>query len=146
MNLSPDLVCGLILKIRRLHGKEIAAPHGADGSNDIDDGMDDALLEGHDGGNLAEVRGLLEGLGETEAKEFAALLIWGRDRAAYQTLDDAKQATENFPGAVFDFIQNDPAAAEYLAAGLEAAGHRCDGVKGVALAPGYAGTRAERMK
>ncbi len=145
MNLDPDTACALIFKIRRLHGKELAERDSADGSNDIDDGMDDVLVEGQDGGNLAEIRGLLEGLESEQMEEFVGLMLLGRDPDAYENLNAAKAAARDFSTPVLEFLQSDAAAAEYLAMGLEAEGVECGGYGDApALAPADAGTRDER--
>lgn len=136
MHLDPDTACDLVLKIRRLHGKEIAEPDGADGSNDADDGMDDVLVEGLDAGNLAEIIGLLEGLESEQTEELIGLILLGREPDAYENLNAAKAAARDFSMPLVDFIESDPQSAEFLASGMEAAGIPCDAVRGgVALSP-----------
>lgn len=145
MILDPDTACDLIFKIRRLHGGEIAEPDGADGSNDADDGMDDVLVEGRDGGNLAEIQGVLEGLESEQMEELVGLMLLGRDPESYANLHEAKAAARDYDTPVLEFIADDTAAAEYLAAGLEQIGIECDPVGGgVALKPKGGGARRER--
>ncbi len=135
MILDPDTACSLIFKIRRLHGKEAAGPDVL-ASNDVDEGqpqgesMDDALVEGADKGNLAEIKGLLEGLESEQLEELAGLMLMGRDSEFFETLNEAKTAAREWSAPVLDFIKDDPASAEYLASGLERCGVRCDDREG----------------
>lgn len=148
MNLDPDTAAALIFKIRRLHGKELAELDGADGSNDVDDGMDDVLVEGLDRGNLAEIRGFLEGLESEQLEELVGLMLLGRDPDAYENLNAAKAASRDLGGTVLELIEDDSSAAEYLAAGLEAAGFAVEpyGAEAPKLAPIRTGNRAERLR
>ena len=132
MRLDPDTACDLVFKIRRLHGKEAAELDGADGSNDADDGMDDVLVEGQDRGNVAEIRGLLEGLESEQMEEFIGLMLLGRDPDAYENLNHAKAAARDFSTNPIEFISSDAASAEYLASGLEQSGVVCEGIGGPA--------------
>ncbi|MCK5748552.1 MAG: DUF3775 domain-containing protein [Oricola sp.] len=131
MILDPDTACALIFKIRRLHGKEIAGPDVI-ASNDVDEGqpagasMDDALVEGQDRGNLAEIQGLLEGLESEQLEELAGLFLMGRDSAGFETLNEAKAASREWSVSLLDYMADEPASAEYLASGLERCGIRCD--------------------
>ncbi|MAW80027.1 MAG: hypothetical protein CMI63_07295 [Parvularcula sp.] len=135
MILDPDTACALIFKIRRLHGKEAAGPDVL-ASNDVDEGqpagasMDDALVEGRDRGNLAEIKGLIEGLESEQKQELSALFLLGRDSDLFAGFDDAKEAAKDWPENLTNYIQNDPAAAEHLASGLESCGIRCDDREG----------------
>ncbi len=135
MILDPDTACALIFKIRRLHGKEAAGPDVL-ASNDVDEGqpagasMDDVLVEGQDRGNLAEIKGLIEGLESEQRNELSALFLLGRDSDLFESFDDAKEAASDWLDSLLDHIQNDPAAAEHLASGLESCGIRCDDREG----------------
>jgi hypothetical protein len=144
--LDPETACSLIFKIRRLHGKELAEPDGADGSNDVDDGMDDVLVDGLDEGNLAEIRGLLEGMESEQREEFVALMLLGRDPDLYDDLESAKAGARDLGTPILEFIQSDSAAAEYLADGLAAAGVACGdyGEEAPKRAPAAGGVRNER--
>lgn len=145
MILDPDTACDLIFKIRRLHGGELAEPDGADGSNDADDGMDDVLVEGRDPGNLAEIRGVLEGLESEQMEELVGLMLLGREPDAYENFNAAKSAARDYDTPILELIADDSASAEYLAAGLEQLGIECDPLGGgVALEPKETGTRSER--
>lgn len=134
MILDPDTACALLYKIRRLHGKELAGPDVL-ASNEVDEGvgggrMDETLVEGRDSGNLAEIKGLLEGLESEQREEFVGLILLGRNPETYENLNMAKAASREITRPIVDFIRDDPASAEHLANGLELSGIKCDDREG----------------
>ena len=139
MMLDPDTVADLVLRIRRLHAAETAELDAVDGSNNVDDRMDDVLVEGMDKGNVAEIEGLLEGLESEQMEEFVALILLGRDGDTFTNFGEAKSASRDRDASVMEIILNDPMTAEYLVAGLDAIGRDFDPTlvrrSGPALAP-----------
>ncbi|WP_425409630.1 DUF3775 domain-containing protein [Hyphococcus sp.] len=135
MILDPDTACALVYKIRRLHGKELAGPDVL-ASNDVDEGepnstrMDDALVDGQDDGNRAEIKGLLEGLESEQREEFAGLILLGREPESYDNLNMAKAAARQMSLPLMELIEDDPACAEHLMSGLERSGIKCNDREG----------------
>lgn len=125
MFLDTETICSLVLKVRRLHGSEIAEPDGADGSNDADDGMDDVLVDGLDDGNVAEIKGVIDALDSDECEELIGLLLLGGHPEDYEDIEQAKAAAQDFPSGILEYFLENEAAAEYLVGGLEAVGVDC---------------------
>lgn len=139
MFLDPQVVADLVPKIRRLHASEAAELDAVDGSNNVDDRMDDVLVDGMDGGNLAEIVGALEGFESEQMEESVALILLGRDADVYASFGEAKSAGRDRDASVMEIILNDPMTAEYLVAGLDFIGRDAvstpERQSGPALAP-----------
>ncbi|MGY2050158.1 DUF3775 domain-containing protein [Methylobacterium sp. JK268] len=128
MDIAVEKVCELILRVRALDVKE--GPTDVDsGSNPIDDGARDVLMEDPDDSTEEELREVIAGLNDDERAELVALLYVGRGDMEPEEFPDAVRLAREREAAGTDpanYLLGIPNLGDLLAEGLEGMGLRCD--------------------
>ncbi|ACA16703.1 conserved hypothetical protein [Methylobacterium sp. 4-46] len=128
MDIAVEKVCEFILRVRALDVKE--GPTDADsGSNPIDDGARDVLIEDPDDATEEELREVIAGLNDDERAELVALLYVGRGDMEPEEFPDAVRLAREREAAGTDpanYLLGIPNLGDLLAEGLEGMGLRCD--------------------
>lgn len=127
ININPDIVCDIILKIREFQAKEeVVLPEESPSPSDDTDWAQ-VLAEHEDDLTYQEIQSTLDGLEPDQVWTVIALLFVGRgdfDRSEWASaLDEAKNIQLD---QAADFILNTPLAADYLKAGLIEFDYECD--------------------
>ncbi|WP_210485517.1 DUF3775 domain-containing protein [Microvirga antarctica] len=128
MTIATDTVCELILRARAIDVKEELTDPDS-GSNPIDDGGVDALMDGGDDATEEELREVISGLNDDERAELIALVYVGRgDMDAAEWPDAVRLAREREAANVLptvDWLLGIPNLGDLWDEGLAAMGRSC---------------------
>lgn len=118
MDIAATKVAEFVDLARRFDVKD-AAPDGASGSNGLDDGMTDVLLDGPEDAIGQELAGFIAGLNEDERAELVALVWVGRgDFEPEEWTDAVKMARQRREGPTSRYLLGIPNVADLAAEGL----------------------------
>ena len=122
LNLNPDYVKMLTLKIGALMGKEgLVMPDP--GSNPTDDPMSAELQDLPDDQSRQEVIAEIKGLSRDEQAELVALMWLGREDTGPEEWDSlVEQAKERRETPTWHYLLDHPQVAEYILNGLDLLG------------------------
>jgi len=125
MDIALDKVCELILRAKAIDVKEgITDPDS--GSNPVDDGSTDVLIDSGDDLTEAEMRDVIEGLNEDERHDLIALVYIGRgDMEPEEWPQAVRLARERDRGDTADYLLGIPNLGDLLDEGLAALGRSC---------------------
>ncbi|TNC11008.1 DUF3775 domain-containing protein [Methylobacterium terricola] len=128
MDIAVDKVCEFILRVRALDVKEgLSDPDS--GSNPIDDGARDVLVDGTDDATEEELREVIAGLNDDERAELVAILFVGRGDMEPEEFPDAVRLAREREAAgtrTADYLLGIPNVGDLLDEGLAAMGLSCD--------------------
>ena len=125
MDIALDKVCELILRMREIEVKEgLTDPDS--GSNAIDDGSTDVLMDSPDDSTEEQVREFILGLNDDERHDLVAIAWIGRgDYEPEEWLTALKTAREREDGPTADYLLGIPNASDLLDEGLASLGRTC---------------------
>jgi hypothetical protein len=124
LDLNPDYLEMLILKVRAVMGKEPGLDDDT-GSNPIDDDTSSYLKDGPSDLSREEIIEEIEGLSPKERLELVALMWLGRgDGDVDDWLDMINQAAEREDAPTPRYLLSQPLIADYWEEGLEKLGLR----------------------
>lgn len=126
MDIALDKVCELILRARALDVKEGMTDPDS-GSNPIDDGSTDVLMDSPDDMTEEEVREVIAGLNDDERADLIAIVFIGRgDMEAEEWGAAVRLARErDTDGRTADWLLGIPNLADLLDEGVSALGRSC---------------------
>jgi hypothetical protein len=124
--IDPDKVCHIIVKARAFDAKTDVVEDDP-GSNQAEDDMLEVIEDYPDDATEEELRGFIDALNVDEQASLVALAWIGRGSFSPEEQDDAlREAREQHPDRVADYLLGLPMLGDYLAEGLAAYGHTCD--------------------
>ncbi|GJD48185.1 hypothetical protein OPKNFCMD_0901 [Methylobacterium crusticola] len=127
MDIAVETVCDFILRARALDVKDGDSDPDS-GSNPIDDGARDVLVDGTDDATEEELRAVVEGLNDDERAELVAILYIGRGDMEPEEWADAvrlareREAAGSRPA---DYLLGIPNVGDLLEEGLAGLGLSC---------------------
>ena len=125
MDIALDKVCELILRARAVDVKEGATDPDS-GSNAIDDGMADVLVESPDDPSEEEIREFIAGLNDDERHDLVAITWIGRGDFEPEEWSEAlRTAREREQRDTADYLLGIPNLGDLLDEGLAALGRSC---------------------
>jgi hypothetical protein len=125
MDIALDKVCELILRARAVDVKEGDTDPDS-GSNAIDDGMADVLIEGSDDPSEEEIREFIAGLNDDERHDLVAITWIGRGDFEPEEWGEAlRTARERELRNTADYLLGIPNLPDLLDEGLAALGRSC---------------------
>ncbi|MDB5559469.1 MAG: hypothetical protein JWQ36_2403 [Enterovirga sp.] len=125
MDIALDKVCELILRARAVDVKEGDTDPDS-GSNGIDDGMADVLIEGSDDPSEEEIREFIAGLNDDERHDLVAITWIGRgDFEPEEWAEALRTARERELRNTADYLLGIPNLPDLLDEGLAALGRSC---------------------
>lgn len=125
MDIALDKVCELILRARAVDVKEgVTDPDS--GSNGVDDGMTDVLIDTPDDPTEEEVREVIAGMNDDERNDLVAILWIGRgDFDADDWSEALRTARDRDQNSTADYLLGIPNLGDLLDEGLAALGRSC---------------------
>lgn len=125
MDIALDKVCELILRARQVDVKEgVTDPDS--GSNAIDDGAADVLMDNADDPTEEEIREFIAGLNDDERHDLVAIMWIGRGDFDPEDWGEAlRTAREREQGSTADYLLGIPNVGDLLDEGLAALGRSC---------------------
>jgi hypothetical protein len=128
MDIALDKVCELIIRAKAIDVKE-GATDPASGSNPIDDGNLDSLMESPDDTTEQELRDVIAGLNDDERADLIALVYIGRGDLEPEEWGDAVRLAKEREDAnaisTADWLIGIPNLGDLLDEGLAAMGRSC---------------------
>jgi hypothetical protein len=113
----------IIAKVREFDAEVPVEPDAATGSDGPDDDEREVLLDTPDNPTEQELRDAIDGLGPPEQQEVLALMWLGRgDYDAESWVEALREARENTPASVTDYLVGTPLLGDYLEEGASALG------------------------
>ena len=126
LTINPDIVCRIIPKARAIDAK-VDVVEEDPGSNAAEDEMIEVLGDHPDDETYNDVAEFIDGLNVDERAELVALAWIGRGSFAKEEWEDAlREAREQHPDRVAEYLLGLPLLGDYLADGLAEFGHTCD--------------------
>jgi Protein of unknown function (DUF3775) len=126
LTINPDTVCRIIVKARAIDAK-VDVVEEDPGSNAAEDEMLEVLEDYPDDETYNDVAEFIDGLNVDERAELVALAWIGRGSFAKEEWEDAlREAREQHPDRVAEYLLGLPLLGDYLADGLAEFGHTCD--------------------
>lgn len=125
LDISSEIVCGIIERARELHAKEQnVLPE--DASNPSDDGLQ-ILAARDDDLTFQEVKQAIDDLEQDQQTNLVALMWIGRgDYSAEEWEDALDQARQSWTPHTADYLLTTPLVADYLEDGLQSLGFSCE--------------------
>lgn len=125
MDIALDKVCELILRARAVDVKEgVTDPDS--GSNGVDDGMTDVLIDTPDDPTEEEIREVIAGMNDDERNDLVAILWIGRgDFDADDWSEALRTARDRDQNSTADYLLGIPNLGDLLDEGLAALGRSC---------------------
>jgi hypothetical protein len=128
MDIALDKVCEIILRAKAIDVKE-GMTDPASGSNPIDDGNLDSLVESPDDATEQELRDVMAGLNDDERADLIALVYIGRGDMEPEEWGDAVRLAKERESAASittaDWLLGIPNLGDLLDEGLAAMGRSC---------------------
>ncbi len=123
LQLSPEKVAWIILKLRAFEGKVAPYETAAENDDEGEDQIADALENRADDPVVSELRGFIDALNSDEQIDLVALAWVGRGTFDIEDWDEARTAASEEKTTRTDrYLLGTPLAADYLAEGLAAFG------------------------
>jgi hypothetical protein len=124
--IDPDKVCHIIVKARAFDAKTDVVEDDP-GSNQAEDEMLEVIEDYPDDATEDELRAFIDSLNVDEQAALVALAWIGRGSYSREEEEDVlREAREQHPTRVADYLMGLPMLGDYLAEGLAAYGHTCD--------------------
>ncbi len=124
--IDPDKVCHIIVKARAFDAKTAIVEEDP-GSNQAEDEMLEVIEDYDNDATEEELRAFIDTLNVDEQAALVTLAWIGRGSYSREEQEDAlREAREQHPDRVADYLLGLPMLGDYLAEGLAAYGHRCD--------------------
>lgn len=128
MDIALDKVCEFIIRAKAIDVKEGVTDPGS-GSNPIDDGNLDSLMDGPDDATEQELRDVIAGLNDDERADLIALVYIGRGDMEPEEWGDAVRLAKEREDAnsisTADWLIGIPNLGDLLDEGLAAMGRSC---------------------
>jgi hypothetical protein len=125
LTINPDTVCRIIVKARAIDAK-VDVVEEDPGSNAAEDEMLEVLEDYPDDETYNDVAEFIDGLNVDERAELVALAWIGRGSFAKEEWEDAlREARDQHPERVAEYLLGLPLLGDYLADGLAEFGHTC---------------------
>lgn len=123
LEIAPERVAWIILKLRGIEGKVAPAEFNRDEDEEGDDPIADALESRHDDPEIREVAGFIASLDLDEQIDLVSLMWVGRGTYDVDEWDAAREAAaDGRTTSTARYLLGTPMASDYLADGLVAFG------------------------